>query len=36
MAYTDGLEAAVYTITTIGLILSAYVVFKIYSKDGFR
>ncbi len=36
MAYTDGLTAAVYIITAIGLALSAYVVFKIYSKDGFR
>ena len=36
MAYTDSLTVAVYAVTVVGCILSAYVVYKIYSKEGFR
>lgn len=36
MEYTTGLMTAVYVITVIGCILGAYVVAKIYSKEGFR
>lgn len=36
MAYTDTLMTAVYVVAAIGCTLSAYVVYKIYSKDGFR
>lgn len=36
MAYTDSLTVAVYVIAVIGCILSAYVVYKIYGKNGFR
>jgi len=35
MAYPDILTIAIYSITTIGCVLSAYVTYKIYN-GGFR
>ena len=36
MAYPDMLTAAIYSITAVGVVLSAYITYKIYSKEGFR
>jgi len=36
MGYTETLTFAIYAISVVGVILGAFTIAKIYSKEGFR